>query len=409
MVQEGAAPEKLQIKRLEALESLNARFGDTSTTLQRLLQLEDRLPPPLAPGEQGYDLAVSHKSNKKGDVDRASLLQNVAKFIKEDPEHRGNFVENMLGNDAIPGDFEPTRLAATYKLETAFAKEPAYLQKLYASEKEGVKLSDIASFIEPSNTVKLIKTNIGETPQAEKEHAALTSESPAKSLVKQLLDENVSKDKLTFNYLTARFRLNEFLGEDTPTMKRVLDLEKEGLNIVKLKEFIDENNNDNKLMVKTLVDSGASIKELSHTRLRGLSILMQRLQPDQGSFDHLLALEKQGLELSALAKYVGEDLHVRVPQIKTLLQERASIKELNVKRLADAAVLAKMTTYFEDPTALKYLSNLQVEGLSANRLLRYIEESPDSRKETVLKTCCRECRCSSFQPSKCHSRYFLTT
>ena len=317
--------------------------------------------------------------------DPAALLNNVAKFITKDPEHRGNFVAGMLRNDAKAEAFQPTRLDATYKLETTFAKEPSYLQKIYAAEKEGVKLSDIASFIEPSNTMKLIKSSVGEKSTAANEHAELTSDTPAKTLLKQLLDENISNDKLTFNYLTARLRLNEFLGEDSPTMKRVLELEKIGLNIVKLKEFIDENHNENKVMVKTFVDSGASVKELSYSRLRGLSILMTRLQPDQGSFDHLLALEKQGLELSALAKYVTEDLHVRVPQINTLLQERASIKEVNVKRLADAAVLTKMKTYFEDPAALKYLSQLQVEGLSANRLLRYLEESPESRKATVLK------------------------
>ena len=165
----------------------------------------------------------------------------------------------------------------------------------------------------------------------------------------------------------------------------MLELEPQGLNLIKIKEFIDENHTDDKLMVQRFVDGGASVRELSTSRLRGLSVLISKLQPDEESFQHLLSLEKQGLKIDKLAKYVQEDPQVRSAQIKALLSEHASIALLDVKKLADASVLYKTTKYFPEPATIKYLSQLQLHGLSANRLMRFIEESPESRASLVSK------------------------
>ena len=356
LINEDAPSWKLHSKRLLAFESLNHLFGETSETMQYLLKIE-----------------------------KNSLLRSLSKFIEKDPSERSALISRLASEQAAVDKFDPSRLEAIIKIENLFPQGSPYLEKLYQQESNGAKLSDIATFLEQSNSKNLIISSLGNKAEGEPDNAT-PKESSAKLLLQNLLESNATTEKLTFSYLTARTKLNGYFGTDSPTMSRIIELSEHGLSLSNLKEFIDEDVDAHKLMVQRLVDAGATAEALNATRLRGISILIQKLQPDQESFGHLLSLEKQGLNLGALAQYVSEDPHSRVPQINTLLTQRASVAELNLKRLADATMMTKVSSYFAgDDNAIKYISQLQANDLSANRLMGFIEEWQQSRIELVKK------------------------
>ncbi len=356
LINEDAPSWKLHSKRLLAFESLNHLFGETSETMQYLLKIE-----------------------------KDSLLRSLSTFIEKDPSERSALISRLASEQATVDKFDVSRLEALIKIEKLFPQGSPYYEKLYQQEANGAKLSDIATFLEQSHSKHLIVSSLGNKAEGEPDNAT-PKESSATLLLQNLLDSNATTDKFTFSYLTARTKLNAYFGTDSPTMSRIIELSEHGLSLSNLKEFIDEDVDTHKLMVQRLVDDGATVEALNASRLRGISILIQKLQPDQESFGHLLSLEKQGLNLGALAQYVSEDPHSRVPQVNSLLTQRASVAELNIKRLADATMMTKVSSYFAgDDNAIKYISQLQANDLSANRLMGFIEESPQSRIELVKK------------------------
>ena len=359
LASENASKQQLNMNRVDALNYFNTTFGADSSTMRKLLVAENH----------------------------SMLLPGLLAFLKEDPAHRGEFLKRQIDKDASPETLDPLRLRNIDTLESAFGKDSPYFKKIQDIVEAGfgVRYQELATFIDPSNHSKKLQSNDVGKPTAEKLRADLAADYPAKTLLKKFLDENVEPKKLSYSYLNARLKLNEYLGEDSPILKRLLDLEPQGLNLINIKEFIDEDHIGNKSLVQRLVNSGATPKELGTSRLRGLAILVSKVQLDEDSFQHLLSLEKEGLNIDKLAKYVQADSKVRSAQIQALLSEHAPISVLNIKRLADAALLAKTTKYFTDPSTIKYLTQLQLDGLSANRLMRFIEDAPASRPELVNK------------------------
>ena len=164
LVAENASKDQLNAKRVRSLDLLNNTFGADSPSVQEILELEGSSKP----------------------------LTDLQSFLKPDPINRGEFLKRQLQKDPKATNFEPDRLQNLYSIETAFGSDSPYVKKIQDLAKiSGIRYQDIASFLEPSNYSKLLKSSIGEKPTTGELHAELAADSPAKKLLRQFLDQDV--------------------------------------------------------------------------------------------------------------------------------------------------------------------------------------------------------------------------
>ena len=199
----------------------------------------------------------------------------------------------------------------------------------------------------------------------------------ARALVDELA--NTKPAAIRKEYLEVRLGLQEEFKDDDKSLKMLLKLEDEGLNLVGLHRFM---NDLEKGMVKRLLHGGASAAQLSPQRLESISRLETVYGPGSATAERLQRLEFSA-QLPDIVKFASESA-----ENKHLIGQLAGSSQdpidFNVANLRDRNGLNQLNHYFgADSDVMSYLTKLQRQSLPATRLANFIKEASESRKPLV--------------------------
>ncbi len=336
----------LHTNRLSGLEALQDTYGSESPVLKYLLD------------------------NEPEDI---LGLDRLAAVVKN--PILANRLERMVAEGEPIRRMQADNLHGLVYLELKYKENPELLKQFLSLESEKLSLHQLTSMLSPENN------DYGSSYKNEFPTQASDFHDDSSRLTESLLKQVQAKDKslleLDFNELRALHRLSQHFKDpaaDSPVMQQIIRLSESGLSARQLREFVDEDPQHHTEMVQAMLQNGATAKDLNYERLQSISVLIQKLHPNKERFDHLFELEKQGLKLSELKDYLSEDEKKRVPQITGLLDQHATVKQMNVRYLRDAEMVEALRTHFPgNEPILASIKEMQEEGLSASRLIRWID------------------------------------
>ena len=198
----------------------------------------------------------------------------------------------------------------------------------------------------------------------------------ARVLVEEIA--NTRPEALRFNYLQARLNLNQSFENDGKSLKMLMDMEKDGLNLVAVSRVVGSV--EGKELLVRLLNRGATASDLSRVRLESIGLLEQLYGKDSETVEQLLRLENK-ISLKEIATFASiEDKEL----VKQLAASTRDPVDFNITSLRDRKSVNRLNDYFEaESDVISYLTKLQRQSLPATRLDNFIAEDPLSRKLLV--------------------------
>ena len=154
-----------------------------------------------------------------------------------------------------------------------------------------------------------------------------------------LLKQGAGLDQLDGRRLNAVYQFAEQLGGENAVLKRLLELEPEGLSLVGLAEFGSLNPPVHLPLIEKLASDGAGANLLNDKRLSAFVSLRQNLNTE--ALEQLLKLEQQGVSLFEVEKFrsASTNADTRVELLRGLLNENAGPEEFSPNRLLLSLIL----------------------------------------------------------------------
>ena len=378
---------KFMDDRLDGLSGLSAYYGENSSAIKRLFELENE------------DMFIFRKLNnfikgedRSGNLDRSGAaaggeparvelvkellhagvdsmrLPGLLEFVQES-ESNAALVKRLIEGGAPASDLTPPRLSALSSLMRVSGDGSALISKALVLESQGLPLSYLSGFLEDSES-------------SEKGSDSATQAKVKAAFLERLIDAGVGPDQLFPKRLRALFHLNQEFGEGSPTMQSLMTAEADyGLSLHEISAYL-RNHPDDGQFVKKLVDSG--VTSISAAEIGVLKDLDQLLKTDNHGLWSLLQL-RSDVNLNTLRAFLLE----APPELRpVVLQFVHGEGWANRVRLSGAWLkqLAAFNSMFgQEPTrrCVELLSAGQFEGLSL-----FVEGNPVLRKplvEEVLK------------------------
>ncbi len=220
----GFKPSESRLEKVE--QAMNPAAHDLSTRLNLDSEAQTRpLSANIVPHEkvtsryleiprllQSYGASaelIDHIQNNKNEfIDKVG----VAKFMGKDPHKNLPIVERLIEQDAGADLLNPYRLESYVKLADALGKDSKEFGSLLKHEQNGVHLADAHNFV--------------------------TSDDDNISVLKQLLNANVTAEHLTYRGLTGYAQILSALGPDSPLLRKIIDLDPTKIELDEVAHFI---------------------------------------------------------------------------------------------------------------------------------------------------------------------------
>ena len=243
---------QIEHTRLHGLYQIDTALGGDPETTSRLVNLEEQ-------GFEPYNFAP------------------LVDYLKEGDAARTASVKKMIDDGATVSDINPLRLRAVDELTTELGANSRLLKKILAIPSTNVDLPDLGQFIqEGSNQRKLVSTllNDGRTTH------------------------------LSAYYLEPYIGLMDSLSLKSSDVKRLSELENEGLNLRSLDDYLHSATDEKRESIREKFFDGADSSELSPELLHGLDRLQEIYSDD--SYEFYRAKNMHGLNLTDLADFADE-------------------------------------------------------------------------------------------------------
>jgi len=332
MIADGASARELSGNRLLAVDNLRRQLSNEPDVLTHLVNLE-----------------------RSGGMD----LSDVVQFLHPKWEAHIEMLKDLQAENAPASDYSFTYLMQRVWAKENFSDRPDILQKLLARRSEGVSLGPLTDF---SNSV---------------------GQHVAKPYLENLIEENAPASRFQFKDMVARSQFARSFGLESPLMPRLMELSEQGLDVAKFSNSLAFRT-DLIPAVQAMVERGAGREELEKpNRLLNIASLYKSVGLDTALMDRIDELRKQGLDATEVGYFVSlkPDL---AEQFREYVQNGFSARELSVANLTDLDLLRYVSTWL-DPSldAVKYLQNLQRNGLQGAQLVEYVRERPEERPSIV--------------------------
>ena len=275
-------------------------------------------------------------------------------FIEKDPEKNLDFVRRQIASDTpIEILSNASRMPALSRLEEIVSTETIKALK----------------GLETSNKSILANVNdlIGRQPEA-------------KQFVERLISEGAPADHFTFGRLSAHLKLESTFGEQSDTMKRLLELEKShGLDIEKADAI-----NHPQLIERLLTrDNAAEVINIIGTNNSPFRHFIPALDANVDALDRATTLyASEGLDIERLHSFIGR---IPVPERSALVASQIN-GGVSVERLNDLSWLPSMhllSRHLEPDIVDKTVQLSEQSRLQMWRIGSYVNANPAERLDFV--------------------------
>ena len=316
LIQNGAGARDLVPERLEALEKLTEHLGAGSDALVRSLQLE-----------KSY--GISYK------------LTDFASFIEKNPTANKALIEELVASNSSDLELKPARLEALAQLKTYYSDNPSIVDRLAAAAKDCPRniLSDLAAFI-------------GAAPETRRQ------------LVAKAVEDGVSINKLESGRLQGLESLNQYLGEDSIVVKKLLAMETNAnsvANLARLGHFVAGDPEVNGRILAKLIQQGVEFKDLTEYNLRPVAAITKHFGQDSPTTNKLLGMKSTTASFK-LPGFIEQDPGKHVPLIEKLVATGVNAWQLTFVQLEG---IEKLSERFPvDSSVIKAAVSGRMEGLN---------------------------------------------
>ena len=377
-----------------------------------------------------YDLRSIFKDDpsiavklEETDPSNPNFLPEMVRFIRGETvrepggakgeAERKAVVENLVSNDS---DFEilsPTRLAALADLEHQFGPNSEVMKVIRTQEKENIYVRNIPS--EVSLLSSFAQTEFGKNfiERLPEDAALQSSVQDIRSLIslnehlrpnqdvsmrlvrliqdglyprdlvsfvkdgdggnaamaRNLIEQGANAKQLDSDRLTALSGLNKSFANDPDTLKYLMKLETEGLDLEDIDFFVRYvgNSSGRAELLANLAKAKASIEQFSYPRLEDLDWLHTQFGSQPATEQQILGLESKGLSIGALREFV-EGCHNAIPRIKAMLKNGESFEGLSGKALRQRGIFSEL--FGDDTPNYRVMMSLCKEGTLVEELVQ---------------------------------------
>ncbi len=198
--------------------------------------------------------------------------------------------------------------------------------------------------------------------------------SAAKALVEQLVNDRAPADAFSQKNLSNTLNLETYFGDKPELKQQLIQLLPAQGEMSAMLSFVGGNPKVNPMIVELAVNNGFKGTESDWSALRSIADLASYLKLDQAESHYLYGLQRDGLRLNELATYIRENSDV-IPQVRSLIRERAGKEALDARRLADHEIIGKLQAFTDDE--LDKIEKMQMTGrLSVSRLANHLKDRP---------------------------------
>ncbi|MBI4532428.1 MAG: hypothetical protein HY711_00660 [Candidatus Melainabacteria bacterium] len=148
-------------------------------------------------------------------------------------------VKREINRGASWQQLNEQRLNSLKFFEEYFEPNSRTLQRLFEMENHGLQLAELAHFI-----------------------ACAYKPASRVALVERQFDCGVTAQMLNYQRLILAETLENYLGPDSPTMKRLFEMENQGLYLSHLVRYVSEQPESRKAWVETTINKGATAKQI---------------------------------------------------------------------------------------------------------------------------------------------------
>ena len=354
-VAEGVPTANLNGERFSALESLHEQFAQEPQTLKFILDIEKDRADQHTKLEESWFSLVGLESFARSRIGRAYLTEHAS---SRQPIEQLR-CENWNGLISLDHSLQ--------------LDEPA-TKHLLQLEAKGLDVSSLHSFL--IDRIKHFRLGDGRV-QSESAH-----EKPSRAeFLTTLLKQGAGLDQLDGRRCNAVYQFAEQLGGENAVLKRLLELEPEGLSLVGLAESGSLNPPVHLPLIEKLASDGAGANLLNDKRL---SAFVSLGKTSILKLEQLLKLEQQGVSLFEVEKFrsASTNADTRVELLRGLLNENAGPEEFSPNRLLLSLILRE---HFDQDQALSdKFTDLIERGLDLGRLNQFLSmESMEQRSSSL--------------------------
>ena len=242
-------------------------------------------------------------------------FETIRKLDRENPTVVEN-ISALIANGAVsPETF--VKLLANGAISNQLAYYAPHFQTIF----EAINPDD-------QMTKHLLKLNGSGWDNSDLSNYLKGASDEEKRSIRQMVESGAGAVELNSDNLASRSALATIFGADSPILRRILELNHEGLNIHFLKVFI-EDKPENLNLVRNLVTDTTTAEELAASRLRAITNIFKVFGQDSETTNRLLQLEKQGASLESFGDEIKGAYSAARNLVLQMLEEGTSANSFN--------------------------------------------------------------------------------
>ena len=309
VLKENPSAADLDVRRLEALLELKQAFHDAPQVMTLLREVES---------------PTSH-------------LSSVSWFLKFAPDGGKEQIQAMVAEGASSSLFNSSQMAARYLLERAFVNEAPRIKPILAIGDNLYAPEAVLHFLRTGGAKKSAEESVrrqasgqGEEPSQANgfTNSYMLGVRERAETLEAFLAMGQRPEQLAGKRLGALDPLSTVYGVDETLFRRFFELEKEGLNLETVGEFVSMDPTNNGKVLREEVEKGTPVKFFTMARLLDraeVEKLSEYFPSGDAVMNHLEKLNKEGLSGSRARQYVSENPAERAPMFERLVQEQAGV------------------------------------------------------------------------------------
>ena len=269
-------------------------------------------------------------------------------FLDSGKPDRLEILRDLQSANGSPENYTYGNLIARSFVKELFVDKPDVLQKLLAKTSEGLTLEPLIDF------------------------AATLGNPIAKTYFENLINEDAPVSRFRSDNLVARAQFADHFGLDSQFMPQLMELSEKGLDVAEFTKSVAFRE-DLISAVQAMLERGAVLEDFEFPRLINIASLYNSVGLDPALMDRLDELMKQGLDDHEVRSFVSlKPEHAE--RLREYVQDGFSVRELSLDNLTDLDLLHSVSSKL-DPSlnAVKYLQNLQRDGLHGAQLAQYVK------------------------------------
>jgi len=195
----------------------------------------------------------------------------------------------------------------------------------------------------------------------------------ARAVVQDMVSKGAPAQEFQAKNLNNQLLMKIYFDEQPALKAKIEEIFPDKNRLSSLLSFIGSRPEVNRPLIELAIEHGFAGRDEDWRGLHAAASLVPRLELDDAARRHLFTLQGEGLKLAELERYT-EDNSDSIPEIKAMIENQGSSRELDPRNLADKRFIAELHGFSEAEVAR--LMELQGQGLSLMRVGNHLKDNP---------------------------------